>query len=60
MTVYLVDGVTGGVVHHTSHKQAAGPVHLVHSENWIMVRLGEIGRYPPVMFLYFVERERGL
>ena len=44
MTVYLVDSVTGGVVHHTSHKQAAGPVHLVHSENWIMVRLRETER----------------
>ena len=39
MTVYLVDSATGGVVHHTSHKQAAGPVYLVHSENWIMYHL---------------------
>jgi len=41
VTVYLVDSVTGGVVHHTTHKQAAGPVFLVHSENWIVVRLAE-------------------
>lgn len=38
MSVYLVDVVTGGVVFHTSHKAAVAPVHLVHSENWIVVR----------------------
>lgn len=45
VTVYLVDSVTGGVVHHTTHKQAAGPVFLVHSENWIVVRLTEISEW---------------
>ena len=37
VNIYLVDGVSGGVVYHTTHKQASGPVHLVHSENWIVV-----------------------
>lgn len=45
MTVYVVDSVTGGVVHHTTHKQAAGPVFLVHSENWIVVRLTVISEW---------------
>ncbi len=38
MTVYLVDGVTGAVVHHMTHKAAAGPVSAVISENWVVVR----------------------
>ena len=37
ISIYLIDSVSGGVVFHTTHKQAAGPVHLVHSENWIVV-----------------------
>lgn len=36
VSIYLVDVVTGGVVFHTSHKAATAPVHLVHSENWIV------------------------
>ena len=34
--IYLVDGVTGLVIYSTNHKRARGPVHLVHSENWIV------------------------
>lgn len=37
ISIYLVDIVTGGVIFHTSHKAAVAPVHLVHSENWIVV-----------------------
>ncbi|EEZ99650.1 ER membrane protein complex subunit 1 [Tribolium castaneum] len=36
LNVFLVDGVTGFVVYSTSHKKAKGPVHLVHSENWLV------------------------
>ncbi|XP_044258002.1 ER membrane protein complex subunit 1 [Tribolium madens] len=36
LSVFLVDGVTGFVVYSTSHKKAKGPVHLVHSENWLV------------------------
>lgn len=36
VSVYLVDGVTGLVLYSTSHKKAKGPVHLVHSENWLV------------------------
>ena len=35
--VYLVDGVTGATIHHTTHRNAAGPVNLELSENWIVV-----------------------
>lgn len=36
LSIYLVDGVTGLVVYSTSHKRAKGPIHLVHSENWLV------------------------
>lgn len=36
LSVYLIDGVTGLVVYSVSHKRASGPVHLVHSENWVV------------------------
>ncbi|KAK2706224.1 ER membrane protein complex subunit 1-like [Artemia franciscana] len=34
--VFLVDGVTGNIVYSTVHKRATGPVHIVHSENWLV------------------------
>ncbi len=37
VSVYLVDSVSGAIVYHTSHKNAVGPVHMAHSENWIVV-----------------------
>lgn len=45
LSVYLIDGVTGFVVYSVSHKRANGPIHLVHSENW-------------VVYTYFSERFR--
>ena len=33
LTVYLVDGVTGRVVHSVTHRGARGPVHMVLTEN---------------------------
>ncbi len=39
VTVYLVDSVSGAIVYHSSHKNALGPVHMTHSENWIVVRM---------------------
>ncbi|CAL1543686.1 unnamed protein product [Lymnaea stagnalis] len=35
-SVYLVDGVTGHMVYHQTHKRSRGPVKVVHSENWIV------------------------
>lgn len=37
INVYLVDGVTGQIVHSVIHRRAHGPIHVVHSENWIVV-----------------------
>ncbi|XP_075696636.1 ER membrane protein complex subunit 1 isoform X2 [Rhinoderma darwinii] len=34
--IYLVDGVTGRIIHSSVQRKAKGPVHLVHSENWMV------------------------
>uniref|UniRef100_A0A8C3GP43 ER membrane protein complex subunit 1 n=1 Tax=Cairina moschata TaxID=8855 RepID=A0A8C3GP43_CAIMO len=36
--IYLIDGVTGRIIHSSVQKKAKGPVHMVHSENWVVVR----------------------
>ncbi|XP_054159039.1 ER membrane protein complex subunit 1-like [Oppia nitens] len=33
---YLVDAITGSVIHTTVHKRAKQPIHIVHSENWVI------------------------
>jgi hypothetical protein len=35
-SIYLIDAVTGATIHHTTHRNAAAPVNLVISENWIV------------------------
>ena len=35
--IYLIDSVTGHMVFHAHHKRAKGPIHVVHSENWVIV-----------------------
>ena len=54
VNIYLIDSVTGGVVFHTAHKQATGPVHLVHSENWIVVRKFKKICHPTINYYDFV------
>ncbi|KAK7083530.1 DUF1620 superfamily [Halocaridina rubra] len=39
MTLYLVDTVTGAVIESVSHKKVSGPIHIVHSENWVVYTL---------------------
>lgn len=36
LNMYLVDGVNGAVIYSATHKRARGPVHVVHSENWLV------------------------
>lgn len=36
--IFLVDGVTGRIIHSSVQRKAKGPVHIVHSENWVVVR----------------------
>uniref|UniRef100_H3D366 ER membrane protein complex subunit 1 n=1 Tax=Tetraodon nigroviridis TaxID=99883 RepID=H3D366_TETNG len=32
----LIDGVTGRIIHEAVQRKARGPVHVVHSENWVV------------------------
>lgn len=41
--IFLIDGVTGRIIHSSVQKKARGPVHLVHSENWVVVRTHCLG-----------------
>jgi len=34
--IYLIDAVSGSMVFSVSHKRAREPVHIVHSENWLL------------------------
>ncbi|KAG9482776.1 hypothetical protein GDO78_011426 [Eleutherodactylus coqui] len=34
--IYLLDGVTGRIIHSSVQRKAKGPVHIVHSENWVV------------------------
>nr|XP_020637786.1 ER membrane protein complex subunit 1 isoform X2 [Pogona vitticeps] len=34
--IYLIDSVTGRIIHSSVQKKAKGPVHIVHSENWVV------------------------
>ncbi|XP_062449539.1 ER membrane protein complex subunit 1 isoform X1 [Rhea pennata] len=34
--IHLIDGVTGRIIHSSVQKKAKGPVHIVHSENWVV------------------------
>nr|XP_022904767.1 ER membrane protein complex subunit 1 [Onthophagus taurus] len=36
LSVYLIDGVTGLIIYSINHKRAKEPIHLVHSENWVV------------------------
>lgn len=35
--IILIDGVTGRIIHEAVQRKARGPVHIVHSENWVVV-----------------------
>ncbi|XP_018413669.1 PREDICTED: ER membrane protein complex subunit 1 [Nanorana parkeri] len=34
--IYLIDGVTGRIIHSSVQRKARGPVIIVHSENWVV------------------------
>ncbi|KAM9430719.1 ER membrane protein complex subunit 1-like [Salvelinus alpinus] len=34
--MFLIDGVTGRIIHEAVQRKARGPVHFVHSENWVV------------------------
>lgn len=45
LNLYLIDVVSGAIVFTVTHKRAREPIHLVHSENW-------------VLYSYFSEKSR--
>ena len=36
LSIYLIDVVNGGIVFSVVHKRGTEPVHIVHSENWVV------------------------
>ncbi|KAJ0064469.1 hypothetical protein NL108_006932 [Boleophthalmus pectinirostris] len=34
--IILIDGITGRIIHEAVQRKARGPVHIVHSENWVV------------------------
>ncbi|CAG7730148.1 unnamed protein product [Allacma fusca] len=39
INVFLIDAVSGSVIHSFWHKKCRGPVHVVHSEHWVVYSL---------------------
>ena len=39
LSIYMVDAVTGTIVHAAKRPHAQAPVHLVHCENWLVVSI---------------------
>lgn len=35
--IYLIDGVTGAIIHQSVLKRSQAPLHMIHCENWIVV-----------------------
>ncbi|GFS06457.1 ER membrane protein complex subunit 1 [Elysia marginata] len=35
-SIYMIDGVTGHIVYHQTHKRSRGPVKVIHAENWVV------------------------
>lgn len=36
MTLHLLDVVSGIIIYSVVHKRATHPIHLIHSENWLL------------------------
>ncbi|XP_069096248.1 ER membrane protein complex subunit 1 isoform X1 [Pleurodeles waltl] len=34
--IYLIDSVTGHIIHSSVQRKAKGPVHIIHAENWVL------------------------
>ncbi|KAG8431720.1 hypothetical protein GDO86_020301 [Hymenochirus boettgeri] len=49
--IYLIDGVTGRIIHSSVQRRARGPIQIVHSENWVVVRNESCSIYLSLSFL---------
>lgn len=36
INLYLIDVVSGNIIYSCSHRKAREPIHVVHSENWVV------------------------
>lgn len=36
INLYLIDAVSGNIIYSSTHRRAKEPVHVVHSENWVV------------------------
>lgn len=36
LTLHLLDTVSGIIIYSVVHKRASHPIHLIHSENWLL------------------------
>ncbi|XP_063965131.1 ER membrane protein complex subunit 1-like [Lytechinus pictus] len=36
ISIYLIDVITGAIIFSADHKKVQGPVHIVHTENWVV------------------------
>ncbi|XP_053379517.1 ER membrane protein complex subunit 1-like [Mercenaria mercenaria] len=36
INVYVLDVITGHMIFHGNHRKAQGPLHIIHSENWVV------------------------
>lgn len=57
--MHLLDVVSGSIVFSMSHKRVRPPLHMVHSENWLVytyyndkVRRTELGEYKQSLFCH--------
>uniref|UniRef100_A0A8C5GAP3 ER membrane protein complex subunit 1 n=1 Tax=Gouania willdenowi TaxID=441366 RepID=A0A8C5GAP3_GOUWI len=58
--ILLIDGVTGRIIHEAVQRKAKGPVHVVHSENWVVVRILLIRTEWFINYNQSVSRVRGI
>lgn len=47
--LYVLDVVTGHVIFHCNHRKSVGPVHVIHSENWVVYSFFNVKTRRPEM-----------
>jgi len=59
VNIHLIDVVSGSIVFSMNHRRVKGPIHIVHSENWLVyslynekIRRNEISEYNAVALIH--------
>lgn len=56
LNLYLLDVVSGAMIFSITHKRVRGPIHIVHSENWLVYSyFNEKGRRTEIATLELYE-----